>query len=785
MKSDPEDSAVASRPPLPEFFLRWLPTALFILIPGILVYSSVGSGQFLSGTDLLGGFYHLRGAVAKALSEGRLPLWEPHVMAGFPLFAAVHSAVFYPPAWLSIFMPIGSFWTLSVFLHLVFAGVFARAWLNRGLGIGDGGATVGGLLFLMSGYVVSHIYGGHTNHVWAYPWIPALLWRLERYLSEPTLRRGVLLGAVLALLFLAGIPPYVFYVGLIVLARLVHFVLGEREGRKDRAKRAAWGVGWLALGLLFCAPQLLPTLELIGEGQRVAVNNYEFVTSFSVAPANLLTLVAPTFFGDGREVPVWAHGYVWESQGFVGIAGLGLAALGTAGRHRQRFLWAGTAVVAVLLALGRYSPVFQIFYHVVPGASLFRVPARYLLLFTLAVTALAAMGFDRLMKGDETLRRHGLRLAGVAGAGVLLAAGFWLALRSGDGPGWWNALVDRERIAYKAEQELDAPPASRAMAAGSLLWAALCAAGVAGSLLLRRGPSGAAILGLLLVGELWVYNSRYFVGHATADMEWPADFVSNVRSHPRFPFRIATVTPAQTPAIGLCQGAGLDHVGGFDPMMIRRYTELANVARGKPPTDLVVVMALARPSPLFDLLGARYWIVPGPKQEPPGWRAVGQLPSGIVYENPRALPRAFLVGRSVVLESAEERLKFLSQPSFDGRRIVVLEAPTNAPSGPDEVAGTVQLAAMEPGSYALRADCPVDAYLVLSEAYYPGWTVQVDGAPAALLRADHLLQAVRLPAGAHDVRFSYRSRFLGPGFALAALVPLGILAFWKWGRRRS
>jgi hypothetical protein len=267
-------------------------------------------------------------------------------------------------------------------------------------------------------------------------------------------------------------------------------------------------------------------------------------------------------------------------------------------------------------------------------------------------------------------------------------------------------------------------------------------------------------------------------------MEWPEEFVSAVLKHPRYPFRIVTVTPAQTPAIGMCQLAGLDHIGGYDPMMLRRYTELLNTARGKPVSDVVVAMVLARPGPVFDLLGGRLWIVPGPKQEPPGWRAVGELESGVVYENPKALPRAFLVGRSVVPPSDEERLKFLSDPAFDGQKIVALEPPAEASAaGPENVGGTVRLAQMEAGRYSLRTECDVDAFLVLSEAYYPGWTATVDGVPARILRADHLLQAVRLKAGAHEVTFAYGSRFLGAGFACAGfalLIPL--LIAWRRSR---
>jgi uncharacterized membrane protein YfhO len=44
---------------------------------------------------------------------------------------------------------------------------------------------------------------------------------------------------------------------------------------------------------------------------------------------------------------------------------------------------------------------------------------------------------------------------------------------------------------------------------------------------------------------------------------------------------------------------------------------------------------------------------------------------------------------------------------------------------------------------------------VLSEVYYPDWKATVDGATAEVLRANHVLRAVALPAGNHEVVFKY------------------------------
>jgi uncharacterized membrane protein YfhO len=110
--------------------------------------------------------------------------------------------------------------------------------------------------------------------------------------------------------------------------------------------------------------------------------------------------------------------------------------------------------------------------------------------------------------------------------------------------------------------------------------------------------------------------------------------------------------------------------------------------------------------------------------------------------------------------------------------VILEEYPADAPPVPtEEPAGRAKVLSRGPGSYVLEAQALADSYLVLSEAYYPGWRAEVDGQPVPVLPANHLLQAVRLPPGKHVVTFAYRSRFLGLGFAvavLAMLVPAGI-----------
>ena len=75
--------------------------------------------------------------------------------------------------------------------------------------------------------------------------------------------------------------------------------------------------------------------------------------------------------------------------------------------------------------------------------------------------------------------------------------------------------------------------------------------------------------------------------------------------------------------------------------------------------------------------------------------------------------------------------------------------------------------------------CTITKVVRLAELYYPDWQVRVDGKPEKLLRADHALRAVAVPAGRHKVAFHFASRAFTLGLwvslasSFAALVLLG------------
>jgi len=442
----------------------------------------------------------------------------------------------------------------------------------------------------------------------------------------------------------------------------------------------------------------------------------------------------------------------------------------------------------VLVALGKEAPFFKVVYYSIPGASLFRQPGRYLAVLTLAMSALSALGFDRLWKAGPDLRRS-TRVAAIGVAAILGAILLTLAVWNDPAP--WSRFVtaqfaDGDNLVSESVRNDPAFPEqarrhARAALVGAAVTLAVLSACLFGYSPDRRGARlSATALGVLLAAELTVFGHGFLKSYESRLIAWPSDFVDFVKNRPGGPYRVVSPGRRNLSHIGKCQLAGLDHVAGYESMVLRRYCELINVVHGRPPDVVRMVSTVDVPHPVLDMLGAKFWLVEEGLAVPPGWKALGKVNDGtndsVVLESPSAFPRAFVVSQAVTIRDRDERLGFLKNPPVDLRRTVVLEEP-QAPTAPAGAVGpgSATVDVRGAGRYEISSDSSSEGYLVLTETYFPGWEARIDGLPAEVLRANHLVQAVRLPAGRHLVTFEYRSRRLRLGFLVSALVALGTL----------
>jgi len=374
-------------------------------------------GAFIHG-DLLFFFEPVKGFMHESLRAGRLPLWCPHIMCGYPLAAEGQIAAFHPLSlalsWL-LPSPAAIGWLLAV--HLLAAGLGAYA-LARTLGCSPSAAWLSGLVFSLSGYLLSHLH--HVSLICAAAWLPVILVFVERAWRGPMARNIALAGLACSMAALAGHPQTLFHITLAVL-----FWVGWRT--VERARRARrWplrtalivAAGTLVLGAGLAAVQLLPTAELAAAAPRAGRGDLGYITSFSLRPEHLIGLVAPNWQGTPADDTYSGRPYYWEYVLYLGIAPLALALVG--GTQRRAWPLAGLAAAALLLALARNNPLYELLRHL-PGFGDFRVPARFIFLFTLAAALLVGYGWETIARLPAVGRgRRAIVLGGaVAAASVL------------------------------------------------------------------------------------------------------------------------------------------------------------------------------------------------------------------------------------------------------------------------------------------------------------------------------------------------------------------------------
>lgn len=351
-------------------------------------------------------FYPYWDARDAALQSGSLPLWTSDLFMGAPLLANPQIGTLYPPNWLTIPLYAPDAIRVSLLLHLAWATLGAYWLARRALRIDPLPALVAGVLFGLGGFLSAH--AEQINQVQSLSWMPWLFLLLEVAMKHP--RRGIpLLGAAWALQVLAGHPQIVFISGV----GLGIYSLFYGVAQKTSYKAALRPVALLALAacvaVILALPQLLPTQQLITFSNRSGGFNPHEATAFSLNPLMVGRGLLPSY--DGQPFT--------EYIGYLGIAGLGLAMAGLWSGDRRRWVWVLLMGIGLFFAFGRHNPLYLQLAHL-PGFNLFRVPARWLALFTLGGAMLGGIGMQALRASTPPTVRH-VSLVLVAVTGILAA----------------------------------------------------------------------------------------------------------------------------------------------------------------------------------------------------------------------------------------------------------------------------------------------------------------------------------------------------------------------------
>ncbi len=735
------------------------------------------------GGDLVSFLFPTYRFAAASLRSGNLPLWNPHLYGGAPFLADMQTGLFYPFN-LLLFLLAPDFayraleW-MSV-LHIFLAGLFmylCLRYLEPGRPMRIPAAMLGAVAYMFSDLFIVHF--GNLNLIAVAAWLPLIVLLFWRALRQQRLSLAVGAGVALGISTLEGHLQITLFVGLALALTAVLAMLSPHHssssGSAQTRQRQGIGRIWPLVALAITAAVaiglsalvLLPALEYTRLSPRAELSYWD-AARYSLIPGLLGEMLVPALFSSREPALYWG---VWDrvAVGYLGIFPLILAGLAILLRRGRRVrLFVILAVVAFLLALGGESVIHGWAYRILPGFGQLRAPARFVLLLDFGLAALAALGLDRLLNPLDRQARNVFQgawrgLLWIGGA-VTIVGGAWAYL-----------------MIYQA-QDRDPTLFWRVSMAGSgVIFALLMlAAGLAWLGARRWGRLKRTTLAWLAVGLVF-FDLATVGAYSDLGDEPPTngynhpqlvEFLKRETGHSRIDSR-TDIWGVWQPDLALL--AGLYDVSGVDNPLV-----VADVARYWEGTG-------GRSTRLYDLLGVRY--VLASKDVTLDWDkfhlAFDGDPQVKAYLNERALARAFVVHRAVVASDHEDAWRRIQAVDFDPATTVILEGgqPLDLQVGEQ---ADVQITRYESDELEIQVDNPAEGYLVLSDAFYPGWRAEVDGKAVDILQADYAFRGVAVPAGRHVVTMAFQPRTWIAGLGISAVVVLVLLAMTgaAWVRRR-
>lgn len=745
-----------------------------ILLVAVAIFLPVWLGGTLMTTDdNIGAVAGYKAQLAAGFGkEG----WSESPLVGMPSGAA-------PLNWSNFwirYLPLRLFANTFHALSLVAGSIALGMYLFK-KNLSLGAVIVAALVAFWVGSNFTLIYAGHIRKFSIVFLFCATLVCLDKLFETKRWNWAVIAGALLGVMFLEQQDVALFF-GLFAGAYAVFLWASTGKG----ASGFLHLLPIVVVALMICIGPVLSAYRQnvagIASMEQSREEKWQFCTQWSQPPEEIIDFIAPGFTGwrSGEPAgPYWGRmgrsaGWEQTRQGFMnfrlentylGIIPVLLAIFALfsarASEHRRViYFWGGAALVSLLLAFGKYTPLYALFWQL-PVINNIRNPNKFIQIFQVTVAILAAFGFDAALKDKAAAKKF---FRGVASIFALM-----LLWALGTAAGQAGIAADFARQGWPSDM-------ARVIAANqsSALWhAAFMAA--AGALLfaipkyaaLQRHQTKliAGLIVLLAADAAWL--SRHYV------QKLPRGYIEE-NAVTRFlkqelgDQRVAMVTQDNFYNLWLTYLFPYHDIAHFNftqmPRMPQDYQQFlaalqrnplrmwqlsgvgfilgpANVARQLPPGDYETAMR-------FDVMAG-----------PGGSISVQENSQGqhAIFRSLVSAPRFALVGGADAVDD-QQAIARLSSPTFKPLEKVLLPTDAVAPliAGMGAT-GRVDVLSRSPGYAQVQITTDSPAYLRFSERFDPGWLATVNGEAAEVMRGDFIFQAVTVPAGKSVIELRYQS----------------------------
>jgi len=732
-------------------------------------YQPAGVPHKAQGSDVIRELFPWKFFSIESLKTGQITFWNPYNFSGNPHFANLQSGTFYLVNVLFFLMPFLLGWTIYIILQPILAALFTYIFL-RDISLSKTASVYGGITFAFSAFMVVWLQWGVFGH--AILWLPLVLFLINRFISKPSSIKMLFLTVVLTQSILAGYIQLAIYLYIFSLSFVLFKFLTEKNKRSCFLIYGSLVFPYIA-ALILTTFQTLPLIEFVSESLRKPYS-LDQLSERLIPLKNLITIIFPDFFGNPATRNYWISGTYIERVSYIGILSILFIffALYSKSRSKYTLFFIIVSLVSYISALD-IQPI-KLFHSIGIPALSSGVPSRILAIFCFAVSVLAAIGIDSYIK-DENKKRY-LKPFFLLLTIVVIT--------------WIFVLLGTNENFYITKRNLVLP---------SLILI------FGGFILFLEGlvKKAVVLIFLLTIGDLFYFFHK-ITPFSPQEYVYPkTEVVAQLRKMQGGNDRYWGYGSAHVDANFQLYEKNFSPEG-YDALYIKRYGQLLSASKnGKIADSIPATVAEIAPGyggddlknnyyrqRTLNLLGVKYVLNKNdflvnsystdydtfPKEI---YKLVWQKAPWQIYENKQALPRVFLASDYVVERSNKDKIiQMIFNEKFNLRDKIILEEDIypKINFAKDENA-KVEIKEYKANKIVLQTSAASNMLLFLSDNYYKGWKVSIDGKNDKIYRADYSFRAVPIIKGNHEVVFSYypESFDLGLKISIGSFISLILL----------
>lgn len=754
--------------------LPWVLVAILFLALSLIYFPVAYKHMEPQASDIT----QWRGA-AKAISDYNAQnkdtaLWTPSMFSGMPSYM-ISFPNRYP--FLESITRITNV-VISWRIFLLFIGGLGIFLLIRYWKLSPWIAFFAAIAFMFSCHWVGLLDIGHNTKFRAIMYIPWVLWALFRLQDKPNLLNLGLMASFLITQLRENHPQITYYMYLFIGMFWVYRLIESARG-KDWRRFITWT---LLLGCAFGLTALavmnpyLSTMEYSHYTMRGGAAGLEksYAQAWSFPPAEIVALLIPDFFG-GINQTYWGYMPFTQIYNYFGIVVLAMGVLALFGKHRRMavFLWI-SSFIFTLMSFGSFTPALSdMFLKLLPYFNKFRVPSMILTMVQINAVLLAALGIDGILhkEGDQKFQKAIFRVFWICGGIFIL----FVILSNGmfKGLPFTTAAEYDNYSSNNALSQLDGLKSMRLdmLVKSGILSLLFLTVTIGLSYLFStkkmKAPVFVVLLTMLCFIDLWIYTGKhlkdvYPVSDHGARFEM-RDFdqylLQDKDNFRIYPFNMNRVRPAGEWAYYH------QSIDGYSAAKLKRYDNILKLIQGEGSSDGEMIRYLRgmygqegrmveKPMPVLNMLSTKYFVLPDSLPYVNMFSTLRQVYSGAdgvyLYQNLKALPKAWFVDSLRVITDEAQRLSAMKDEAFNPAQVAIVESSIAGTASPDSSYARLTSSGLHQLSYDVYTN--KDAYLVLSEVYYPaGWKAFLDGKELEIHPTNHVLRGLVIPAGKHTL----------------------------------